>query len=81
MNSAIQHLSNWTQYFRYEQDSEQPQPQGISFKKNHGRVLARVVEKMDSAIHHLGNQLRYIHWMEIHQVDNFIHLLNNGSLA
>ena len=46
-----------------------------------GKVLARDVEKMDSAIHHLGNQSSYIHWIEIYPVDNVIHLLNNGSLA
>ena len=40
MNSAIQHLSNWTQYFRYEKDSEQPHPQGISLKRIMGKVLA-----------------------------------------
>ena len=81
MNSAIQHLSNWAQCFRYEQDLEQPHPQGISLKKSTGKVLARDVEKMDSAIHHLGNQSCYIHWIEIYPVDNVIHLLNNGSLA
>ena len=48
-----------------------------------GKVLARDVEKMDqdSAIHHLGDQLCYVHWIEIYPVDNVIHLLNNGSLA
>ena len=46
-----------------------------------GKVLGRDVEKMDSAIHHLGNQLCYIHWIEIYPVDNVIYLLNNGSLA
>ena len=82
MNSAIQHLSNWAQCFRYEQDLEQPHPQGISLKKAWERSWAAMLKRWIalSTIWET-NCAHDIHWIEIYPVDNVIYLLKNGSLA